>query len=94
VQLTHLSPEADEKREGSEQSRVVEVEDNVRPFDRDEAEEGIVDGSTTGGHYDGSKETLVEGHSEGFPQPRALLLIVLKGVIDHHQNLRGEVNIM
>ena len=86
---TYLGPEADEEREGSEKSRIVEVEDNVRPLDRDEADKGVVDGSATGSHYDGTQETLLEGHSERLLQTRALLLIILKGVVDHHQNLRG-----
>ena len=63
---SYLSPEAYEEREGSEQSRVVEVEDNVRPLDRDESEKSVVDGSTTSGHYDSTKETLLESHSERF----------------------------
>ena len=52
--MLYLSPEADEEREGCQESRVVEVEDDVCPSGGDEGEKGVVDPSTASGHYHSS----------------------------------------
>lgn len=73
----YLSPEADEEREGCEEGWVVEVEEDVCPFDGDEGEKGVVDAPTARGHYHGTEETLLKRHSECLLQLCALLLAIV-----------------